>query len=57
MAAAGPVMALAHAALRITDDLQGQAESPTARSRAFQLVTEETRATSDVAGAYLFLSY
>ena len=43
--------------LRITDGYQGQAEAPVARSRAFQLTTKEARAASDVAGAYLLLSY
>ena len=46
----GQVIAPAPATLRITG-CQGWAKAPAVRSRAFQLVTEETHAALDVAGA------
>ena len=44
----------APATLRITDGRQGRAEAPVAKSRAFQMIAEEARATPDVVtGMYL----
>ena len=42
--------------LRIADGRQGGVETPVAKSRAFQMTTEEARATPDVVtGMYFFL--
>ncbi|XP_052624820.1 uncharacterized protein LOC128132335 [Lactuca sativa] len=48
LAAVGKVVAPAPATLRITDGRQGRAEAPVAKSRVFQMTTEEVRATPDV---------
>ncbi|CAH1431388.1 unnamed protein product [Lactuca virosa] len=48
LAAVGKVAAPAPATLRITDDRQGRAEAPVAKSRAFQMTAEDARATPDV---------
>ncbi|XP_052622888.1 uncharacterized protein LOC111885268 [Lactuca sativa] len=54
LAAAGKVMAPAPATLRITDGRQGRAETLVAKSRTFQLTTEEARAAPDVVtGSFL----
>ena len=58
LAVGGPVVAPSLTTLQITDGHQGKDEVHVARSRAFQLTTEEACATLDVVtGMYLILIY